>query len=440
MPILQIAPVTRRGMKLMVSLYGLSETGKTMSALRLAAGIEPDPQKRMLLDTEGGQRGRAYTDHIDGGYLYAQLSRPFTPERYIQALDEIEQAGVNVLVIDSISHAWFGEGGILDMVDEIPGDNFAKWKKPKRRLAKMTQRLMGSDMHIILCARAKEPLIDGRDANGKPIKVRGPVVPIQERTLWYDLTIVAQMLGDGEFDITRPQGKCPGMLRPFFAEGKVMDEALGRKLAAWAMAEGGKSPEHRRLELDAMSAAEAGVEAFRRFWGEISIEQRGLINANRGNYQSIATAADREREEQQANGEAPDDEATVTAEALKIQAAGAKAGKPAAAAAAPEKTPPPTADTKATAADEPPAVDLAPYQIAMPRRQDGTPHYTAWRGQIADRLAEAQDIATVDRLREANADWIDAAAGSDVEAERQEAKAIEARFADARQRITATTA
>lgn len=76
----------------------------------------------------------------------------------------------------------------------------------------------------------------------------------------------------------------------------------------------------------------------------------------------------------------------------------------------------------------------------MPRRQDGTPHYTAWRGQIADRLAEAQDIATVDRLREANADWIDAAAGSDVEAERQEAKAIEARFADARQRITATTA
>lgn len=435
MAILQIAPVTRRGMKLMISLYGLSETGKTMSALRLAAGIEPDAGKRMLLDTEGGQRGRAYTDHIDGGYLYAQLSRPFTPERYIQALDEIEQAGVNVLVIDSISHAWFGEGGILDMVDEMPGSDFAKWKKPKRRLAKMTQRLMGSDMHVILCARAKEPLIDARDANGKAIKVRGPAVPIQERTLWYDLTVVAQMLGDGEFDIARPQGKCPGMLRPLFAEGKVMDEAMGRKLAAWAMAEGGKSPEHRRLELDAMSAAEAGVAAFRAFWKELTIPQRALIDANRDNYQSIATAADKERAEQAASGEAADDadDATVTADALKIQAAGA-AAKPAKAAAQETKSEPTAAQD-----DPPPGPDLTPYKIPMVRRQDGTPHFTTWRGRVADRLAEASDIETVELIREANADWIDGAAGSDVPADRQEAKAIEQRFAEARQRFAQPT-
>jgi hypothetical protein len=56
MPIVQIAPATRAGMKLLISLFGMSETGKTYSALKLAAGIEPDPLKRGLLDTEGGER------------------------------------------------------------------------------------------------------------------------------------------------------------------------------------------------------------------------------------------------------------------------------------------------------------------------------------------------------------------------------------------------
>src|SRR6185437_7421603 len=82
MPIVQIAPAKRDGMKLLISLFGLSETGKTMSALRLAAGIEPDPTKRGLLDTEGGERGRAYVDHIPGGYMYGALTPPFSPERY----------------------------------------------------------------------------------------------------------------------------------------------------------------------------------------------------------------------------------------------------------------------------------------------------------------------------------------------------------------------
>jgi hypothetical protein len=142
-------------MRFLFSFYGLSETGKTLSALRVAAGIEPDPCKRMLLDTEGGQRGRAYVHEIEGGYLYASLSPPYTPERYIQALNEIERAGVTVLVTDSISHSWFAEGGIIQMAEESTLKNdLAKWKDPKRRLGKMMQRYRSSDMHHILCSRS----------------------------------------------------------------------------------------------------------------------------------------------------------------------------------------------------------------------------------------------------------------------------------------------
>lgn len=305
MSIINIAPVTRAGIRLLISLYGLSETGKTLSGLKLAAGIEPDPAKRGLLDTEGGQRGRAYVDLIEGGYLYGSLTPPFTPERYVEALAAFEAAGVNVLVIDSVSHAWFAEGGVLDMVDQSTLTNdMAKWKAPKRRLQKMTNRLLSSDMHIILCSRARQPLIDnGKGAN--PRYTPGPVTPIQEKTLRYDMTIMAQMLGDGRFSIAKEDGgKCPGSLRPIFHDAKVMGEEMGRKLAAWAQAEGGKSPEQRQLEVAATEAAEGGVEALKAFLAGLSDAQRVALRPNADNYRSIARAADAATEERAAEDRA----------------------------------------------------------------------------------------------------------------------------------------
>lgn len=293
--ILNIAPVTRRGIRLLMSFYGLSETGKTLSALKVAAGIEPDPAKRLLLDTEGGQRGRAYVDLIDGGYLYAALTPPFTPERYIQAINEIEAAGVNVLVIDSISHAWFAEGGILDMVENAAEKNdMAKWAKPKRRLGKLTQRILRSDMHIILCSRAKQPLVE-EIVDGRKKLVAGPVIPVQEKTLRYDMTVMAQMLGDGRFTVTAPAGKCPGSLRPVFAGHEVMNEEMGRRLAAWADSDGGKSPELRALEIRFEDIALEGIDALKAAWDALSKEQKAWLQTSMGNLKSIAASADEER-------------------------------------------------------------------------------------------------------------------------------------------------
>ena len=301
MTILNIEPASRTGMRFLISLYGLSETGKTFSALRLAAGMEPDPKKRMLLDTEGGQRGRAYVDLIPGGYLYASLSAPFTPERYIEALREIEAAGVNVLVIDSISHAWFAEGGILDIVDASTTKNdMAKWKEPKRRLSKMTGRILHSDMHIILCSRAKQPLIEEPDPGrpGKSRMVPGPVMPVQEKSLRYDMTVMGLMLGDGRFTVTAPAGKCPGPLREVFASGEVMTEEMGRRLIAWLGGADLRTPEQRQLEARAEEAAEAGSDAFRAFWKELTPAQRDLLKRKMDSYSSAARAADAERERQ----------------------------------------------------------------------------------------------------------------------------------------------
>lgn len=293
MPILNIEPVSRRGMRFLISLYGLSETGKTLSGLKLAAGIEPDPKRRGLLDAEGGQRGRAYVDHIDGGYLYGALTPPFTPERYIEALAEFEASGVNVLVIDTVSHAWFAEGGVLDMVESATEKNdMAKWKKPKRRLAKMTNRLLSSDMHIILCSRAKQPLI--KQGNEY---VPGPVVPVQEKSLRYDMTIMAQMLGDGRFTVAAPAGKCPGVLRPIFEAQQVMSEDTGRQLMKWMGQQGGKSAEVRKLEADAFAAAEQGKSVLIAFKDALPDAMKDAIRPLWANLTSVAKAADAEADE-----------------------------------------------------------------------------------------------------------------------------------------------
>lgn len=299
MGILTIAPATRGGMKLLISLYGLSETGKTLSALKLACGIEPDPAKRMLLDTEGGERGRAYVDHVPGGYMYASLTPPFTPQRYTDAINEIEAAGINVLVIDSGSHVWFAEGGVLDMADASEAKNgLGKWIEPKKRLRRMTNRMLSSDMHIIICSRAKQVMIE-EIVDGKKKMALGPIQPVQEKNLRYDMTIMALMLGDGRFTIAQNEGgKCPGALRPIFAASERMDEAMGQKLAAWVAGADIKTPEQRKLELDATAAAEGGSAAFREFWAPLSRESRALIAQRLDNYKSIASAADREAEEE----------------------------------------------------------------------------------------------------------------------------------------------
>lgn len=296
MPIVQIAPATRQGMRLLISLFGMSETGKTMSALRLACGIEPDPSKRGLLDTEGGERGRAYVDAIPGGYMYGALTEPFTPERYIEALRDFVAAGVTTLVVDSVSHAWFAAGGILDMVEQATEKNdMAKWAKPKRRLGKLTGQWLGCGLHLILCARGKQPLIEEME-NGRKKLVLGPVVPVQEKTLRFDMSIMALMLGDGRFTVDRAMGgKCPGTLRPIFAAGEVMDETMGKRLIDWIGGQEATSPAQRTLVMDAKAAAAEGADAFRAHWKGLTEADRGFLRGSMSNFQSIAAAADAER-------------------------------------------------------------------------------------------------------------------------------------------------
>lgn len=319
MGILNMKPADRRGSHVLISFYGGPEGGKTYSALLMAAGIEPDPKKRILLDTENG-RGSFYFDEIPGGYDYAELTRPFTPERYTTALREIEAAGYTVCVLDSVSHVWFGEGGVLESADlgEKAGKKGQqKWLDPKLRHRKFTNTLLSTRMHIITCSRAKQPMLEIDKGNGRKEMVRGEWVEIQDKSLRFEHTMVLEVSNHGEFVVK----KCPGALKSLMQAHPKIGVEAGQALAKWVAGGGAVDLALEKLRRDASDAADEGSEALKTFWDALSKENKALLKPSMDNYKSMAKAADDERERQKEGAAAdpsPEEQAAIIEEEKRL--------------------------------------------------------------------------------------------------------------------------
>ena len=103
----------RRKAKLRLAITGPAGSGKTWGALTLAQGIGG---RIAMIDTENGS-GDLYADMCD--YDVETLTAPYSVQKYLAAIHEAEQAGYDILIIDSLSHAWAGEGGLLDVHDQL---------------------------------------------------------------------------------------------------------------------------------------------------------------------------------------------------------------------------------------------------------------------------------------------------------------------------------
>jgi hypothetical protein len=122
-----------------------------LTALLLASGMA-DWSKIAVIDTEN-HSADLYA-HL-GEYNVLQLSKPFTPERYIKAIEVCENASMEVVIIDSVSHEWEGSGGILDLHGNMPGNSFTNWAKMTPRHNAFVQKILESPCHIICTIRTK---------------------------------------------------------------------------------------------------------------------------------------------------------------------------------------------------------------------------------------------------------------------------------------------
>ena len=242
-------PAVRENVSLLIGLAGPSGSGKTYSAMQLATGLAGG-KRFAVIDTEAG-RALHYADQFQ--FDHADLRAPFRPKAYADAIQAADQAGYPVILVDSCSHEWDGDGGILDwQEDEFQrlgnrdSVKMLSWQEPKKDHRKMLTRLLQVRAHVILCFRAADKVemakVDGRTVVRPKQTLTGldGWVPICEPRLPYELTMSALLLPDRP-GIPRPI-KLQEQHRSMFPADRPIGPDAGRALAAWAA--GGSSSAH----------------------------------------------------------------------------------------------------------------------------------------------------------------------------------------------------
>ena len=152
MKIMQIQKAERKQVKLRLNISSPSGFGKTYGALQIAYGITSSWETICVIDTEN--RSASLYSHL-GNFNTIPLTPPFTSERYIQAIKICENAGMELIIIDSVSHVWNGEGGLLEYQAAL-GGRYQDWAKATPLYQKWLNTILQSQCHIITTTRKKQ--------------------------------------------------------------------------------------------------------------------------------------------------------------------------------------------------------------------------------------------------------------------------------------------
>lgn len=302
----EVVEAVRKGTPALIGLWGPSGSGKTYSALKLARGLVGDKGKIVVIDTENGRA--LFYAKLAGGWQHIDFQPPFTPQRYIEAMQAAEAVGADVIIVDSMSHVWEGEGGVIDMAESAKSQSgralqgLAKWKNPKMAYKRMLNALLRSRTHVIFCLRAKE--LNVQRGKGKDAEIVGMgLSPICEKNFIYEMTFAfllgadhKPMQGSTEFikvAPTTPSFKVPEDLLDAISPSAFLCEQTGEAMAEWI---GGGEPvdeEADKLRQEARDYAMQGSVFMRDWWQNLTKPQRDKLKPILAELQAVATEADR---------------------------------------------------------------------------------------------------------------------------------------------------
>ena len=179
----------RTGVRFRIGITGPSGSGKTFSALRLARGIAGPSGKIGMIDTEN-ERGRYYADDFD--FFHKIMHPPYEIEKYVDLMREAYSA-VDVLIIDSASHAWASEGGLLEQKNEADkrGSNqYQNWGDITKQQNEFVSEILGTKVDLIVTMRSKEAYAMSQKENGGFEVVKKGLQPVQRPMMQFEFDIV----------------------------------------------------------------------------------------------------------------------------------------------------------------------------------------------------------------------------------------------------------
>lgn len=235
---MEFKKATKINRKLRLALTGPTGAGKTYSALAIASGLS---DKVALIDTEH-ESSTNYADDFDFSVL---VLKHFSPQNYIEALKEAADK-FEVVVIDSLSHAWNGKGGALEMVDQVAarnkGNTFSSWREVTPWQNRLIDAIVSAPFHVIATMRSKmeSQMILNPENNKTEIKKLG-MAPIQRDGVEYEFDIVGEIDAQHRLIFTKSRIKS-------FADRLIENPGadIGKEILAWLSS--GKNAEPRITE------------------------------------------------------------------------------------------------------------------------------------------------------------------------------------------------
>lgn len=222
---MKLQQAQRSQVKLRIGLSGPSGYGKTYSALLLAFGITQDWKKIAVIDTENNSA--SLYSHL-GDFNVLSLEEPYSPQRYNEAIKTCENADMEVIIVDSISHEWQGKGGCLEMHEKL-GGRFQDWAKITPYHNSFVDGILQSKCHVITSTRRKVDYSLDRDMNGKTRIMKLGTKEITREGFEYELTVNFELINDNHLVKASKDRTGLFMNKPEF----IINQSTGKKLKEW---------------------------------------------------------------------------------------------------------------------------------------------------------------------------------------------------------------
>lgn len=199
---------TRKQLRGRVAFDGPSGSGKTLTGLRCAFALG---KRIAVIDTECGSASKYQGEKFDGNVFdfdVLELTH-FACTEYTTAIQAAGKEGYDVLLIDSLSHAWSGEGGALDMKDKQGGNSFTAWAKITPMHRRMIDSILQSPCHVVATMRSKTEYVLETNDRGQAVPKKVGMAPVQREGVEYEFDLYGSL--DLTHTVTITKSRCPAL-------------------------------------------------------------------------------------------------------------------------------------------------------------------------------------------------------------------------------------